>query len=123
MLPIEASSQTEPAAGGGSSRDNFDRILNESIEEAIGGVLGKTVVSSVFYYAENSRQLGKDQIPQRLPEFFAILELIFGQGGRTLQRAIVRQLYVKSSLKFVETSNYNVMDYVERAMEELERRK
>jgi len=47
---------------------------------------------------------------------FLTLDHVFGVSSRTVGRAIIRNLYRTLGLKFAETPNYDLSDYVEEAL-------
>lgn len=97
-------------------------MLIKTVEEAISEVLGAKAASSIFYYLETYHSVRREELPNNLSTFFSVLEKVFGAGGRTIGRAVVRKLYVKLALEFVEKPDKELTDYIAEAMKQLAKR-
>jgi|SRR3990172_2338144 len=98
----------------------FSETLLMSIEQAIAGLLGEQVVQSLFFNMETYQGLSRDEIPCRLDVFFPGLEKAFGPtSGKTIGRFIVKVLYAKLGMEFVDRRNCGLPEYVEAARSEL----
>jgi len=100
----------------------FNELLTKAVEEAMSEVLGAKAASSIFYYLETYHSLKREELPDNLSIFFSVLEKMFGTGGRTIGRAVVRKLYVKLALEFVEKPDKELTDYIAEAMKQLAKR-
>jgi hypothetical protein len=101
-------------------KDDWDRLLVESVREGIEDVLGKDSAKLAFRFLE--RDVTFDQLPRHLPTFYSALKKNFGKDCATIERAIARNLYLKLSLEFVETPNTELARYVEAAYIKLNQR-
>ncbi len=97
-----------------ASRGDFDKLLLEAVDEGLA-VLGETTRQTFYYQLESSRSVSRDEIPDKLDNFVAFLKGTFGVGGRVIKRIIVKRLYSKVGLQFVEKANYTCADYVRAA--------
>lgn len=100
-------------------REDFDRLLVESVREAIEDALGK---DSVKAFLMLERDVTLDKLPRRLSTFYIALNNIFGKDCSAIEIAIARKLYQKLMLEFVETSNTELAGYIESAMNKLSQR-
>jgi hypothetical protein len=87
-------------------------LLSESIEEALGSLLGEPVKQAIYEGLE-IQGLRKHQIPEHLPRFDTFLEDTLGTVGRVIERQIAKRLYTQLGLKLVEVQDYALTDYVD----------
>lgn len=105
------------------STAEFNSLLVESVEEAMMSILGKTAARTLFLCLETYEGISRNEIPSRLGNLFSVLEECFGaKNGQTLGKAIIGKLYVRLALEFVEKPDQRLIEYVEEAMKELEKR-
>lgn len=57
----------------------------------------------------------EDDIPSHLKELFSTLNSSFGVSSNVIGKAIVRRLYAKLGLTFVEMPNVTLIQYIEDA--------
>lgn len=106
-----------------ATRDrSINRTLIESAKEAISDVLGEKAARVLFVYLENHRNVTLDETPYNLEALFSTLEEIFGDNGKAIARFIIRKLYVKLALQFIEQPDHGYLEYIEDALQELNRR-
>lgn len=101
-------------------KGDLDRLLVESVKEAIEDVLGKDSAELAFRFLE--RDVTFDQLPRHLPTFYMTLKKNFGKDSATIETAIAKKLYLKLSLEFTETPNTELAKYVEAAYIKLNQR-
>jgi hypothetical protein len=101
-------------------KGDLDRLLVESVKEAIEDVLGKDSAELAFRFLE--RDVTFDQLPRHLPTFYMALKKNFGKDSATIETAIAKKLYLKLSLEFTETPNTELAKYVETAYIKLNQR-
>jgi hypothetical protein len=92
-------------------RGDLDRLLVESVKEAIEDVLGTDSAKLAFRFLE--RDVTFDKLPRHLPTFYAALKKNFGEDYPTIEKAIAKKLYLKLSLEFTETPNIELARYIE----------
>jgi hypothetical protein len=80
-----------------SKNNTFENILLEAIEEVLSG-LGENVKTVVFFHLEGNFNIKKKEIPQKLVDFQAALEQIFGLGAKSLEILFMKNLYSKIEL-------------------------
>jgi hypothetical protein len=93
--------------------EDFNRLLVESVREAIEDVVGKDSAKLAFRLIE--RDVTFNELPRHLPTFYLALKNNFGKDHGTIETAIARTLYLKLSLEFIETPNTELGNYVELA--------
>jgi hypothetical protein len=101
-------------------RGDLDRLLVESVKEAIEDVLGTDSAKLAFRFLE--RDVTFDKLPRHLPTFYAALKKNFGEDYPTIEKAIAKKLYLKLSLEFTETPNIELARYIEEAYVKLSQR-
>jgi hypothetical protein len=101
--------------------DTIDHLLVESTDEALTGLLGARACEAVFEHLERNCLLSREEIPNRLADFFGLMNETFGKGGKTIARVIAKRLYTKLGWEFVETPTYEFEDYVRVARDRLDR--
>ena len=100
--------------------DDFNRLLVESVKEAIEDALGKDSAELAFRILE--QDVTFDKLPNRLPTFYSALNKMFGKDRATMEAAIARKLYLNLSLEFTETPNIELARYIEQAITKLNQR-
>ena len=110
----------EPTSEGLPLTEDLDRLLVESVREAIEDVLGKDSAKSAFRIIEHDVTF--DKLPHRLSTFYSTLNKLFGKDRGTIDIAIARKLYLKLSLEFIETPNTELARYIELALIKLSQR-
>jgi len=93
---------------------DFNSILIRSLEEVISDVLGKRVLPPFLNYLTTHNDITLDEIPYQFETVLDTMEEMFGVGGRTIGKLVVRRFYAKLGLELAE-SNRPLIDYVERA--------
>ena len=93
--------------------DAFNELLVQSVNETIAGILGKTVSSAFTNYMHSSYGLEIGEIPSRPEILFRALHDSFGEGGDRLGKYIVRKLYQKAGVEFLENDGHSLTEYVQ----------
>lgn len=108
--------QTSRHSHTATSEREFDRLLIESLDESAAMVLGEIARKAVYEVLEKKYGIERNRIPERLNELTSAFETIFGAtAGKTMVRAIVKRLYSKLGLTFVEIPDWRLPDYVREA--------
>jgi len=108
----------QPLANHGN---DIEALILESVDEALGDLLGRRAREAVYDYLERNCFMARSEIPKSLGEFFSALERTFGKGSKTIGKVIAKKLYAKLGLTFVELPNAECKDYVELARVKLEK--
>ncbi len=91
-------------------------MLVESVDESLTGVLGEIVRNAVYNALEKHYSIARNQIPERLNDFALGLDRSFGVvPGKTIGKVIVKRLYSKLGLTFIEKTDWRLPDYVKEA--------
>jgi hypothetical protein len=94
----------------------FDRLLVESLDESFGAVLGEIPKKTVYDILEKNHAITKNRIPEKLDEFSVALETVFGAApSKVLERIVVKELYSKLGLTYIERPDWRLYDYVTEA--------
>jgi hypothetical protein len=101
-------------------KDDWDRILVESVREGIEDVLGMDSAKLAFRFLEHDVTF--DTLPRHLPTFYSALRRNFGQDCQAVEIAIAKKLYLKLGLRFIGTPTTDLAAYVEDAYIKLSRR-
>ena len=105
------------------SEADFGRLLVESVDESLDCVLGEIVRKAVYDTLENHSSIPKNQIPKRLDDFTLGLERAFGVvPSKTIGKVIIKRLYSKLGLEYVERADWRLPDYVREARIKNERK-
>jgi hypothetical protein len=95
--------------------DDFDNAVLESIDEAIGALLGQEVLDALYSNLKTKRSIKREEIPDQLPILNIVLEEHFRSSTATIVRSIARNLYSKLGLNFINRKGYRLIDYVKDA--------
>jgi hypothetical protein len=95
--------------------------LVESTRESIREVLGEKAAQVLFHRLENNLDITLDETPHRLKDFFSALQDIFGDRGTTIAKAVLRGIYTRLALRYVENPDSTFLEYIADAVAELDR--
>jgi len=94
----------------------IDRMLVEALNESFAKILGEIPRKTVYDILERKHAIAVNQIPGRLNEFTTALVTLFGfTGSKAIVRIIVKRLYSKLGLTYVERPDWRLADYVNEA--------
>ncbi|MBS7641091.1 MAG: hypothetical protein QXJ19_01030 [Candidatus Bathyarchaeia archaeon] len=83
---------------GGEADEKFKKILAEAVNEGLN-LLGETVKAVLLHLIKERYNIEEHEIPKKIREFSLALRSILGrEGGKTIERAIVKCLYSKLGL-------------------------
>jgi len=94
-------------------RATFSELLLQSVDETIAGILGKTVSNAFTNHMHTHFDLEIEQIPDRPEVLFSALHDSFGIGGDRVGKYIVRKLYQKAGVDFLENDGHTLAEYVQ----------
>jgi len=100
----------------GCREPEIDRMLVEALNESFAKILGEIPRKTVYDILERKHAIAVNQIPGRLNEFTTALVTLFGfTGSKAIVRIIVKRLYSKLGLTYVERPDWRLADYVNEA--------
>ncbi len=73
---------------------DFHKLLLEAVDEGLSS-LGDHPKKAIYFYLENAFEIKKQDIPDKIEEFTAAIEKIFGHGARILEIRIMKHLHEK----------------------------
>ncbi len=88
----------------------FNRLLLSSIDEALL-TLGESARQSTYFHIEQTFEVSREEIPEKLEGFQVALEKIFGIGARYIEILIMKYLYAKVGCSF-EMKNSDQLEFV-----------
>jgi len=91
----------------------FDELFIQSIDETITGILGRTVSQAFRNYVRTRFGLEIDAIPERPDALFSALHDSLGTGGDRVGKYIVRKLYQKAGIEFLDGDGRTLAEYVQ----------
>jgi len=95
---------------------DLDRLLVESLDEIFATLLGEIPKRTVYDVLAKNHAIAKNLIPERLNEFTVALETLFGDAAsKTIVRVIVKRLYSKLELTYIERPDWRLPEYVNEA--------
>lgn len=95
------------------SHPTFDRLLIESVDQALGDLFGDRARDEIYDHLATRYSYGREEIPQRIDQFYAFLQNTFASGGKTIGRTIIRRLCDKSGYEYVNKPGFEFFDYLE----------
>lgn len=104
----------------GQKMIKFEEVLVEAVDEGLL-MFGESGREIVYYQLQNSYGVKKEGIPNNLEVFTECLRKIFGLGAVSIERSIVKILYSKLGIKYVEKKDYSFSKYVNDAKSAVER--
>jgi hypothetical protein len=91
---------------------DFDRLLLDSMDEALTDVFGAEFREMFYWYLEVRFRIMKARLPSRLDDLESALSTTFGPtGSLVLGRAIAKRLYSKLGARFIEKPGWTLLEY------------
>jgi len=101
-----------------SSASRPGRLTNTALLDAVDYgllALGEIVRATIYDRIEESYQVRREEIPEKLDTFHKALQELLGRGAEVMRRLIAKNLYNTLNLKFAENENWTLVDYVQNA--------
>ena len=95
------------------SQADFNRILLESVNEAVAVALGKPIPPELTQRLQAYIGLSTDEIPNHIDLLFSSLRDSFGTNGDDLCKMVVAKMYQKAGVPFYEVAGHPMIQYVE----------
>lgn len=99
----------------------LDNLLRDSIDEVLGGLMGRRAKEGVYEYLEKNCSCHREQISEHLPKLFELLEEMFGEASKIIGIEIAKKLFEKFGWEFQRKSNFGFFDYLEVARSKVAR--
>jgi hypothetical protein len=94
-------------------RSKFDFLLLESIDQAIADLLGRRARDAIYDHLATHYRYGREEIPEKIDQFYQFLEEMFGSGAKTLGRTVIRRMFDKLGYEYVNVPGFQFFDYLE----------
>jgi hypothetical protein len=92
----------------------FEEALSDAIDEVLKQIFSEKVRDSFLKYCEASFHVSKADLPNHVEGFLKALSDVFGSpAGLVLGKAIVKRLYMKLGLPFVDKNDRTLLDFLE----------
>ena len=78
-----------------SLKNRLDITIMKAVDESLAS-FGETVRKVVYSQMQNNYNISKQEIPNRIEEFAAAIEEIFGIGARLIEVKIIETLHTKA---------------------------
>lgn len=98
---------------------DFDAILVECIRQTIVDVLSPQVADALFRHLETVYLLKAEAVPSRMDTLFNTLDKLFGSTGKIVEKRIVKGLYSRLSIEFVNDPKKTLLEHIEYARQKL----
>ena len=92
---------------------DFDDLLVEAIDETLSEVLGHRANQAFWYHFQAFLGISRNEMPHHLDTLFTALNIMFGVGGESLGRRIVRKLYAKVNVPLDYYADRPLMECIE----------
>ena len=96
------------------TKNQLDMKIIDAIDESLAS-FGESVKPGVYLQLENSYNVKKQDIPNRIEEFATAIEAIFGIGARLIEMKIIETLYssAKGFMYIPKSEDLMFEDYVQ----------
>jgi len=75
--------------------ERFRKLLLEAVDESLS-TLGETSKQAIYFHLQESFNIMKQDIPDKIDEFAFAIEKIFGEGAKLLEIQMMRSLHEKA---------------------------
>ncbi|MEM2106113.1 MAG: hypothetical protein QXV21_06605 [Candidatus Bathyarchaeia archaeon] len=96
----------------------FEKALVEAVDEGLL-MLGESGREVVYFHFKHYYGFTKEDVPSNPQILVRCLEKIFGLGARAVERDILKSLYRKLGLEYVERKDFDFMEYLNEARAQL----
>lgn len=93
-------------------KSDFQRLLSESLDDALKDLFGEESKQMIYTWLKSEYRIASEEMPERLGDFDLALTRMFGRSSRAIRRVIVKRLYSRMRIEFVERTNCGLLDYV-----------
>jgi hypothetical protein len=93
--------------------DEFRRLLLDSVDDSIRGVLGEQPLQALYYSLGKNDRISRDDIPERLEDFENALTRLLGAGAPVITRMIARNLYARLEIPYRKEEGHDLRRDVE----------
>jgi hypothetical protein len=87
-------------------------LLLSAVDEALNQVFKKEGTEAIYSFIENKCHLKREEIADKTEDFSAGLEKLLGSATPVIEKMILKSLYAKLQLKYVEKEGYGFSDYL-----------
>lgn len=94
-----------------TNRTDFDRVLVESVNEAIAIVLGRKTTPELEHHLQAFLGFSYEDT-DNIEALFSSLEHAYGLFGSTVPKLVVKKMYAKAKLPFYEVAGTPMIQYV-----------
>jgi hypothetical protein len=98
-----------------SSPNTLNDLILASIDDTLSDLFGIRGRDILYDHVARNHSFGREEIPEHLDEFFALLTDTFSDGSRTIARTMLRRLYSKLGWKFAVIPGLKFDDYITEA--------
>ena len=93
-----------------SMANSFDRLLLESIDQALADLLGSRNRDLIYDHLATHYSYGREGIPQNIDAFYSFLEQTFASASRVVGKTIMRRFYERMGWQFQEKGWFQFID-------------
>lgn len=98
-----------------SGNQTFSTLLTEAIDRTLTELLGAKVNQALWSRMSREMLLGKDDAIKHVGKLASFLENIMGTASKTVERRILKRLYVVLNREFSVPVGFNFEKEIERA--------
>jgi hypothetical protein len=92
----------------------FSKLLLDAVDHGLL-MLGEKARQAIYDCIENSYQITRDQIPEKLDAVHGALADLLGKGGNMVEMIAAERLYKALNLTFEPNDDWALADYVNHA--------
>ncbi|MFQ6073623.1 MAG: hypothetical protein ACE5KC_00240 [Candidatus Bathyarchaeia archaeon] len=93
-------------------KSRVDDLLISAVDETLKRVFKEQGAKVIYDYFGNKFHLKPEEIAERSEVFSAGLRRLLASAGPVIEKMILKNLYRKLELKFVEKEGYEFSDYI-----------
>jgi len=91
---------------------SLDDLLLSVVDETLRQVFRETGIKVIYGFLENNSHLKQEEIAEKPEVFSAGLEMLMVSAAPVIENQILKNLYSKLGLKFVEKEGYDFSGYI-----------
>jgi hypothetical protein len=101
--------------------ETLDDLLLKVIDDTMRQVFRETGTKVIYGFLANNSHLKREEIAEKPEVFSAGLEKLMISAAQIIEKTVLKNLYRRVGLKFVEKEGYEFSDYIKELRKSFER--
>jgi len=100
------------------NQKDLNSYFAEAVDDTLKQIFKEDGTKAIYEFLENQSRLKLEQVADKPEVFSATLERLMVSAAHVIEEMILKNLYSRLGLKFVEKKGYKFPDYIKELREE-----